>query len=735
MMPADLQSHLAFHMTGVCRGDALPPIDGSTLRPALLANYRDLAALRYDFPVVLLRSGADVPYASLSNLIDSLAAELPETADRERLRKQLLRVEQEIRRLTAAGKTGALEKLWDLALARIPGADRDPVLQGLRETAGGRKCNGQVIDCDAAFPSRALLRAWRHTEEEKAARFRAEVERLTLGLRGMLRADFGGSEAGLEPARLRASMGLPHQGAFDFERMSALLKRTTRSYGLTRARRERIEKALRVLESQPFFPAGRTHAGDAIHGIPFVFTSCADVLEAFRERMPLMVEMARSMAIAELELSGEYNAAHHDAFFEAYRERGLRPDELKRFPSYLLCQYSGTCEEYTELMALLEANIPLKALVQLDDLVEPSHLGNGRLALSLRGKQLADMAIGLASVYVLQASASHLVQMRSQLLQGLFYEGPALFSIFSGATPGSALPPYLAAAAAMESRVFPAFTYDPSAGAGWAERFSIAANPQPERDWPVQPLQYEDRDRQRVTETIDFTFVEFAACDPRYAEHFARVDASACNGHLAPVQAWLAASADERRDKVPFVRMVDARDVLQTVIVDERLMQEAQRFRNVWHSLQELGGIHNSHAARLLEHERRRWEEERRSELEGRADSAAALAIEPAPAKAEATMPASAETAPPAAPEPSSDEPYIETPRCTTCEECVQINGKMFAYDANKQAYIADLAAGSYRQLVEAAEACQVSIIHPGKPRNASEPGLEELLERAAAFR
>ena len=58
----------------------------------------------------------------------------------------------------------------------------------------------------------------------------------------------------------------------------------------------------------------------------------------------------------------------------------------------------------------------------------------------------------------------------------------------------------------------------------------------------------------------------------------------------------------------------------------------------------------------------------------------------------------------------------------------------MFAYDENKQAYIADLDAGTYRDLVEAAEMCQVCIIHPGKPRNPNEPGLDELVKRAALF-
>ena len=58
----------------------------------------------------------------------------------------------------------------------------------------------------------------------------------------------------------------------------------------------------------------------------------------------------------------------------------------------------------------------------------------------------------------------------------------------------------------------------------------------------------------------------------------------------------------------------------------------------------------------------------------------------------------------------------------------------MFGYDANKQASIIDPDAGTYRELVEAAENCQVSVIHPGKPRNPDERGLDELMARAKAF-
>ena len=178
---------------------------------------------------------------------------------------------------------------------------------------------------------------------------------------------------------------------------------------------------------------------------------------------------------------------------------------------------------------------------------------------------------------------------------------------------------------------------------------------------------------------------------------------------------------------------VDEADLLCRLVVDERLMRAAQRCREAWHRLQGLGGIHDSRAERLLARERQAWEEAHQRERRGSApagrqcDSAAAAA-------APAAVPRPRRRRAEAEPARNPDEAYIETIRCSTCNECTQVNPRMFAYNENKQAYIADLKAGTYRQLVEAAESCQVSIIHPGKPWDPSEPGLEELMERAKPF-
>ena len=58
----------------------------------------------------------------------------------------------------------------------------------------------------------------------------------------------------------------------------------------------------------------------------------------------------------------------------------------------------------------------------------------------------------------------------------------------------------------------------------------------------------------------------------------------------------------------------------------------------------------------------------------------------------------------------------------------------MFAYNEKKQAYIKDPDAGTFRELVIAAEKCPVRIIHPGTPRNPDEPDLEKWIEKAKKF-
>jgi hypothetical protein len=738
--PTTFKEQRLFFNTGRRNVEGVDSIDGLELRPALLARYRDLTRLRGDFPLVLVDSGPSTgELRSLASIVDETLHEVaPRGLEGERLRKHVLRLEREVRRLASDGARGRLSELWSCAAATLA-IPEDPSSEAvLGHVAAKLKADGDVVDCDRAAPARIIAHLWQGAQERKAKTFLDLIGRLRVKLSDVLRAAFIHSEAGQRADSLRASVGGAHREAFDFAAMSRLVGRNVPKDELPPARRQRIEWALEVLRSQPFFGAsvpGTQH--DAPTRFAFRFDNCSDAAEAFRARLVQLIEVVKAIAIAELEVDGRYVEAEHDPFFERFGESSLNAEDIALFPDYLVCIAPGRNDapENAGLMDMLSAALPVRVLVEAADLLEQAALGGQRFAFGVRSMRLANTATSLGGVFVVQTASSNLYALRSRLEEAFRHRGAALVSVYGGAGASAALPPYLAAAAAMESRAFPAFTYNPYAGDNQAARFSLEDNPQPEADWPVRALEYADEDLQRVSEQLPFTIADFMLCDSRYAAHFARVPRERWNAQMLPADEWLARDAKRLSDAVPYLLAVDANDVLQRVIVDAQAMRTVTHCRTFWHRLQEQGGIHNSHAAILLAREQAKWEQARALEIEQLKSAAAppketAAAAPATPGNGAKSPTVSAEPAPARNP----DEAWIETARCPSCNECQLINDRMFKYNENKQAYIADIDAGTFRQLVEAAEVCQVSIIHPGKPRNPNEPGLAELVARAEPF-
>jgi ferredoxin len=718
-MQDDSHALVSFFLAGRRTGESLGAVPG--LRPALFSGVGELGTLRYDFPVLLQPRGKGRPaVTTVSQVFDDALKQAEAGADHEQLRKQALRLEREIRRLVMAGSHGTLSSLLQEAAAHV---GREPGFDETRKRLrAALSADGELADCDTDFSRKLMRHLWRQAQQAKAAAFQRKLQRLVVKLSGIVRADLERSARGLAPHRLAAGMGPSFAGSFDFDVMSRLLVRSLPHPGMAVTRRQRIRSMLHVLTSQRFFPV----QGGEAEPYAFEFDSCAAALKAWRERLPKLAALVRAIAMAELEVRGEYDPARHDAVFAV----DLVPDaaELAAFPDYLVCIPVESLDgpDNAHLMEILSSALPMKVLLLADDLAGSPHAEAPRL----RSRQLASLAMSLNTAYVLQASASHLPRCAPALERGFGFAGPALFSVYSGAdVGGTGLPPYLLAAAAMEARVFPAFVYDPAAGATWAARFTLQGNPQVERDWPVHGFSYEDAQHQRVEQELVFTAVDFLAADPRHAGALARVSGATGAQLVSPVQA-LAGVEKLVPEQFPAIPMVDVHHKLHQVVVTRSLLRQAGHCRDLWHSLQELAGIHNSHAQKAVSEAERAWRE-RAAQEQPVAPSAAVASVQ---AEAAALVAAASAPAEPSEPEHAAGEAYIETPRCSTCNECVNLNPKMFAYNENKQAYIADVNAGTYAQLVEAAENCQVAVIHPGQPRKADEPGLGELLKRAEAF-
>ncbi len=692
-----------FHLTGTrSRSELAPP---EHLRPALFARYHDLAALRYDFPIVLVDADGGGAFArTLSGVIDELLREVaPQGMTGERLRRSVLRLEREIRRLMAKGEAGPLSSLWARAEADLAARGGAPMAADLAQVRAALRVEGELVDCDVSLASRLVSHAWRTAEARRATEMRGRIDALVARLADLLRADHLRSHGGRTAGALAEGIGAAHRDLFDFDMMALLLAKPSGASGLSDMRRARIERALAMLRAQRFF------ADEA--GYDFTFERADLALAAYRARLPELAALVKAITVAELEAAGEYLEGLHDDYFKGFNEGSVTPDDLARFPSYLVrLDHARDAAGRTQLLEALSSGAPLKILVETDDLLGRSSPGDVSLSLDTH---LATTAIGLGDVFVVQSVSSHLYRMREPLAAAMSCPGPALVSVFSGAPPGDLAPPYLVAAAAMESRAFPAFAYDPAAEDG-AARLSLDGNPQPTRTWPEHEIVYADAELQHRSERAAFTFADFALMDPRVATHYARVPGSEWNGETTSAGAWLTKRADGH-GQLPIVYAIDGTQRLVALAVDEKLLRAARRSSEAWLRLQELarraptedaaapdaGGVASSPAA---------------------AGSVTLAAPDPAAAPPEAAVAA------------APDEPYIETPRCTSCDECVLLNSAMFSYNENKQAYIKDASAGSYRTLVEAAEGCQVAIIHPGRPRDPKEDGLEELLKRAEPF-
>ncbi|NOX40877.1 MAG: hypothetical protein GXP05_10275 [Alphaproteobacteria bacterium] len=719
------------------------PQGDTPLRPALFARFGDLSSLRYDYPLVLVQGqGSETVLRPLSRIIDDVLriCSAPGAAD-EALRQQVLALEGSIRSRIEQGATGKLSDLWRES---VPGLLKSagekqfgPMDRNLDRAREDLDLDGLLIGCNGDTPHITLSHIWKAVHDERAKVFRKTVDGFILQIADILKADYNKSDDAHKADALRGSVGSTDSGIIDFHKLSAVLGREHPEGRLPKARLRRLEWVLSILGSQRFFGPGRSSGRGLLDQAPHshIFQSCEVALEAFRERLPEVVLLVKALSTAELEVAHKYNAELHDPIISALDESDLTAEHLRLLPPALVLLRDGKSDNADTVRAFeaLASGLPIKVLVQTDDILGETTPAPSQSSFGAASARLAAMAMGLNNVFSCQVSAAHIYRVGHEIVRGMQFDGPALFSIYSGATetaPGVA--PYLMAAAATESRAFPTFVYDPSGGPDWSQRFSLNCNPSVTQDWPAHSFQYEEANGNKADATLPFTFADFAITDVRNQRYCHMAGKNAAPERLIPASERIAHPDGDSAEPEPFVFAIDPENRLSKVVIDTKIVEAAENCADAWGRLQELAGINNSHVVHELARARAAWQAEHREDAPSTLERLSA----PTPP---ADSPVAEAQPQPAAPDPApqadvSDAPWIETLRCTTCNECTQINGVTFAYNDDMQAYIADPDGGSFRQMVEAAESCQVSIIHPGKPRNPKEPDLAQLIERAAVF-
>ncbi len=486
----------------------------------------------------------------------------------------------------------------------------------------------------------------------------------------------------------------------------------------------------------------------------------------FEGHMAKMADGFKAVRMAQLELDGKYEPGKHEAEFTYFNWHQFTDEEWDLCPPVVAVGGDGAMYDigFQNLSRLMASGKPVKVFV-VDTQVYSNTGGQActsgfigqisdmaQFGKAIQGKEEPRKEIGLIAMahrttYVMQSTIAHANHMIEGFIQGLKTRRPALFNIYSSCQPEHGIGDDMSAhqaKLAVESRAYPLFRYNPDNGVLPEDCFDLEGNPAPDDDWPTYTLKYKQGSREKEM-TLPLTFADFAITESRFRKHFRISPQDTWNDTMVPLAEFIEMDADEREGKYPYVWSVDRQQKLTRLLVAKPMVESSEDRRNFWTMLRAMAGLKKE----VVESSREDIEKEVRQEVVGRiaaglleiagggAEGLAALPDLPAAAPATAAPAGAAASAPPEkAPAAAGDymAPWIDTDECTSCDECINLNPKIFAYNDKKKAFIQNAEGGPYQDLVKAAEKCTARIIHPGLPRDRSAKDAEKWIKRGEKY-
>jgi len=662
-------------------------------------------------------------------------------------------------------------------------------LEKLRETTGE---NGQFLGYGPYVAIHLMVHAVHHRCHREREEFRAEIDRQKQGLKELL--DIERSKAvpsgESDAAQSRAGSGSEF---IDPAALSGVLEQRSRGSAVMSAeRQQRIEKALTVLQAYQDEPVLVRFVGE-LEDSQFTESTIMEVIsnsepcrraaEIFEHEAARFAQVFAAVRIAEFEIEGIYDPAVHDSWFAGFDWQAFSEAEMHLVTRVVALASADHIagEGLPSFSRLLASHMPVNVLVWIRAYDNPGAMPDECPFDSFRF-ELSYFGIGHRQAVVAQTSAARYEDLLSGFLAALDSSRTCLHLIDNGAwaqTKSPLLDAWVVASAALESRAHPFILVNPEAGDHAADRVSFDGNPQPEFDWPVETFSYRNTEGEVAEMDLAFTFADYSLLIPELHGYFRMVPDGCHSEDLVSVECYLNLPADRVDRCVPFVWAVDAESVLHRVVVSRILTLACRDRLNYWRTLQELAGIQNRYIDLAIEKvreeeqladaaQRQQLQQEHKEELEtARSETASgvmgqlvdvlmggdlagliqgggpATIMPPSdtPPGAEPVVETESNLAEPAPEVPVEeeeevrfDDPWIDTMMCTTCDDCMAINKLVFVYNEDKQAVIEDSKAGTYAELVQAAEICPAKCIHPGNPLNPDEPGLDELIARAEPY-
>ena len=671
----------------------------------------------------------------------------------------------------------------------LPGESSEKLQADIDKLLEAAPAGGSLL-AYGRFPAiHLLIHTIRNVAAPRHAQFCDEVADKARQLRILLKVEDEKSAEAKSAEKLAGSIG--GAGALlDPKALSGMMGHSRGSISMSAERRKRIEDALAVLDSfkdesvlvRVVHTGGLSDEDWLSHTANFEPVAdadpCAKATELFDTEAERLSKIFAAVRIAQLEIDDNYDNAMHDPWFAGFGWQAFSQKELLLTPAVVALEDANRVagEGLSSFSRLLSSGRPVQVMARVQAHNNPGCRDDEGPFDSFR-TELGYLGISHRQAFVAQSTAARHEHLIDGLLSALNSTRAGLHLINTGLkTAGReiALNAWLVAGAALEGRAHPFIRVNPSAGCAAADCVDYEGNPMPESDWPIHSFTYKDEDDQVVETDLAFTFADYSMLLPKVRdEHFVTVPGECESDDLVPVAEYLEMPQEAMSNYVPFIWAVDAGNGLHRLAVSRTLINACQDRLCYWRSLQEYSGARNSHVAKAITTARSEIQAAADAEIaeanaaheqalaDARSDAAGEVMgrltdmllgmdmvnMSATPAATPAGAPvadATRETAP--AEEVVVDDedeeeeiggfedPWIDTPLCTSCNDCLKVNPIMFFYNDANQALLGDLASGTYAQMVEAAELCPSKCIHPGKPWDQDEANLDELQQRAAPF-
>ena len=785
---ADTANLLRLFHLGEPAASAEIPQPGSDCLPALLNSYRGVREFRYDYPLLVGpvdEENLDIRPLSqyLEKAVESFA---PDDASARILKDNLDTLEGLIRQEIAAEPVPASDVVVKAGTALQKqialGPDNAVVLQADLDRLRERIPEGsRLVGYAPDVAIRLLADLIRHRSVRRHRQFREKLDAAIGGLERLISVEKG--KAGDEAVgdKLAGTSNF-----FDPNNLSKVLRQRSQGVlSMAPDRLARIQETLITLRANRAFTQSPTlvtrsgmSIGAGIVGFRFVECRdpCAQAMVLYDEQAADLAKLFAALRIAELDIVDRYDHQFHDSWFQMFDQEAFSDEETRLLPAVVVldsAEHLGM-EQMQSFSRSLASSKPLHILVMTQAHGNP---GQPHEDDPLHGQrlELAYLGIGHRRVMVNQVSVARHESLLQGFLTALDGNHTSLHLLHTGIGQDQPIHPWLVSGAALESRAHPFLRFDPSLSERDQESVTFGDNPDPNLDWTSHVLTCRNEDNELEELEMAFTFADYCLLKPDLRHHYRIVPEGFDCEDLVPVAEHLDADDDRL---IPFIWAVDGHDTLRKLVISRMLLLACRDRQRFWRTLQSVAGLRNYYVEEAIEKVRRQEQETARTELAGvqaeqleelervRVESAEDVirqltqvllglnltgdvlpAAAPLPdADAEpADQPAEmieenvepdpiAQEVDEAEEDISFDEPFIDSYLCTTCDDCMAVNKLVFVYNDNKQAIFGDASAGTYEQMVRAAELCPAKCIHPGKPLNPDEPGLDELIQRAEPY-